>query len=223
MSDAPAGQNNQPETISKSEFDKVQAQNAELAKNLEGLKSQLLDTEYLSYLESKKNRQTPSAPGAGQGQNNGNIPLSQMTIGQLQQLIAAQLNQTLEATMKPVYGRINELGARQELEDVRGKYADFGEFQDKVVAILEGTPNTELSIEQAYLIAKASAINTQADDDTDKGEQDKQTVHVHGNEKPGGTVPLDGESAQRHKDPQSAASAAWEEVRKRHGLTGDTI
>lgn len=219
MSEIPAA--NQPETISKAEFDKINVQNAELAKNLESMKGQLLDTEYLNYLADKKAK--GNAPAQQTIPNNGNVAVGTLTLAQLQQFINTQLGQGFQEVMKPVYGKLNEIGARQELDDVRSKYADFGDYQQKVVAILEGVPNTELSIEQAYLIAKANAANEAEAAANEQTPPAEKSSGNGGNEKPGGTVPLAGESAQRHKDSASAAAAAWQEVRTRHGLTGDTI
>lgn len=214
----------QTDTVPKAELDSLKTQHAETLKNLEALKGQLLDTDYLQYLESKKapNRPAAAAPQAGVTDPN-RLVISNMTLAQLQQVIGMQLNQTLEQAMKPIYGRLNEVGAKQELDEVRAKFEDFPEYSEKVVAILEGTPNTELTIEQAYLIAKAGAINeAEASAAGTDGQQQEQTG-VKPNEKPGGTVPLAGETAQRFKNPTEAATAAWHEVRQKYGLSGDTI
>lgn len=207
-----ASPNNEP-TISKNEFEKVQATNVQLARDLDTLKGQLLDTEYLSYLEAKKVNKTVGNTAVAP---NGNTSINGLTLAQLQQVIAQQVGQTLQDVMKPVYGKINEIQAKQEVEDVRLRYADFDEFKDKVVSILESAPNTELSIEQAYLQAKGLKANEVI-------EPVKEETAPVSNEKPGGTVPLTGESAQRHKDPQAAGVAAWNEVRGKYGLSGDTI
>lgn len=210
-----SGQTNEL-TVPKSELDKIQASNTELSRNLETLKNQLLDTEYLQYLEAKKGRTTSSNANSTNTPNvNSNI--GSLTLAQLQQVVAQQIGQAMETTMKPVYGRINEMSAKLEVEDVRARYQDFDEFKDQVVQILESTPNTELSIEQAYKIAKADKMATPA------AEPEKEVKAPTGNEKPGGTVPLAGESAQRHKDSNAAGQAAWNEVRGKYGLHGDTI
>lgn len=209
----------QENTVSKTDFDKVSSQNAELSKSLESLKGQLLDTDYLSYLENKKaGKVVPPQTGA---QNNTNVSVANLTLGQLQQVIAAQMGQTLNDFGKPIYERLNAIGAQQEVEHIRSKYADFDDFRDQTVAILESTPNTELNIEQAYLIAKASAANNAPSEEV--ASEGKASESTKGNEKPGGTVPLPGESAKRFKDPQDAGSQAWAEVRSKYGLTGDTI
>lgn len=214
------GQNNEP-TVSKIELDKVTAQNAVLSKDLESLKGQLLDQDYLQYLESKKAGRAPAARSVNAPDANSSI--SNLTLAQLQQVVASQIGQALETTMKPIYGRINELGAKQEVEDVKARYADFDQFKDQVVSILEGTPNTELTIEQAYKIAKGDAAQKSLDDAAAKAAKGEGKEAKGGNEKPGGTVPLEGESAQRHKDPKAAGTAAWNEVRGKYGLSGDTI
>lgn len=205
---------NQPitETVSKNEFEKVQATNVQLARDLESLKGQLLSTEYLSYLEEKKVNRTPVATNS-----NVNANIAGLTLAQLQQVIAQQVGQTLQDVMKPIYGRMTVVESKQEVEDARARFDDFDEYKDKIVSILESTPNTELSIEQAYLQAKGMAAN---ETPTETSREERAPV---GNEKPGGTVPLSGESAQRHKDPQAAGQAAWNEVRGKYGLSGDTI
>lgn len=211
--------NNEP-TVSKTDFDKVNAQNAQLSKDLEGLKNQLLDTDYLNYLESRKQGAKPQAAANNPGANTN---IANLTLAQLQQVIAAQLGQTLNEFGKPIYERLNAVSAAQEVDAVRGKYADFDDFRDQTVAVLESTPNTELSIEQAYLIAKANAMNEAGGGQEGQEGQPQQSQEVKSNEKPGGTVPLPGETAERFKDPQSAGTAAWNQVRQKYGLTGDTI
>lgn len=207
-------------TVSKADFDKLASQNADLSKSLDGLKGQLLDTDYLSYLESKKaGAAKPAVPASG---NPNNLSVASLTLEQLQQVIAAQVGHAFNEFGKPIFARLNNLDARQEVETVREKYADFEEFKDQVVSILESTPNTELNIEQAYLIAKANAIN--AGEASANGEREqKEEKAPQGGEKPGGTVPLPGETAHRFKNPEEAGAKAWAEVRERHGLTGDTI
>ncbi len=212
---AQTGQTNET-TVPKSELDRIQASNTELTKNLETLKNQLLDTEYLQYLEAKKGR-TTSSNATSTNIPNVNSNIGSLTLAQLQQVVAQQIGQAMETTMKPVYGRINEMSAKLEVEDVRSRYSDFDDFKDQVVSILESTPNTELSIEQAYKIAKADKLGEPA---AAPAQEEKKPT---GNEKPGGTVPLAGESAQRHKDSNAAGQAAWNEVRGKYGLAGDTI
>ena len=222
MAETPNQPNDQQPT--KAEVDSLNAKNADLTKSLDQLKGQLLDTDYLSYLEAKKAQANMPAPQ--QGAPNVNASIANLTLGQLQQVIAAQLNQGLSEWGKPIYERLNAVSAAQEVEAIRGKYGDFDDFRDKTVAILESTPNTELNIEQAYLIAKANWVNEQGTQNQgNEGNQgnSQQQQAPQGGEKPGGTVPLPGETAQRFKDPQSAGQAAWAEVRQKHGLTSDTI
>jgi len=226
MAETAAGQQNQENQVSKTEFDALNAKNAELSRTLDQLKGQLLDTDYLSYLEAKKAQGTK--PQQPTGQPNANASIANLTLGQLQQVIAAQLNQGFSEWGKPIYERLNAVSAAQEVEAVRGKYGDFDDFRDQTVAVLESTPNTELNIEQAYLIAKANWANDQAaqnngDRQNGQGNQQQQQQAPQGGEKPGGTVPLPGETAQRFKNPTDAGNAAWNEVRQRHGLTSDTI
>lgn len=201
---------NQTETVPKTEFDQLQSKASEATRTMEALKDQLLAPEYLSYLESRKApKPAVTAPGAA-------VSLANMTLEQLQSMLQQGIAATVQEALKPLTTRLNDVQVKQELAEVIERHDDFPKFREKVVEILQTSTN-ELTIEQAYLMAKAQApvippaVNTPA------------VKAPSSNERPSANVPLDGESVNKYKNPDAAGTAAWSEVAAKHGLSGDTI
>lgn len=203
-----------PETVSKNEFDKVVAQAAEKDRSLETLKSQLLDPEYISYLESKNQAKTKTTSLIPQTVN-----LASLSLDQLRQLIREEGQEVINKSIAPIAGRLTEVQATLEANAVRAKYSDFNDYADKIVGILE---NSNVTIEQAYLMARAGRTLEQetAAAKTPKAEDKPQPK---GSEKPGTTVPLEGDTIGKFKNETEAGMAAWSAIQKKHGLSGDTI
>lgn len=208
VQDAPTPNN---DLVPKADFDRVRVQADEATKGLESLKAQLLDPNYLEYLEHKNaGGQKPAAPTRPAN-------LNSMSIDDLQKLIADSSMNAVRAALNPVYTRLNEVQAKLELEDVRTKYADFDKHSDAVTGILQTSPN-ELTIEQAYIIAKANAP-AEAPKEAPKTPAKAPVA----SEKPGTTVPLSNDTVTSFKNPAQAGMAAWSEVAAKHGISGDTI
>lgn len=213
------GQNNTP-TVPKADFDRLQAQVAEGNRTLENLRSELTSPEYIEYRASK-NR--PPAPATNNGQP---VTLGNMSLEQLQQMMVQSVGATVQTVLKPILERIDNLDAQQELDIVMRKYEDFEDVRDQVANILN-TAKNELTIEQAYLMAKAQQP---------AGEENQQQAPAagqkgapagrpapQGNERPSSNVPVEGDTIKKYKDANDAGQAAWNEVAARHGLQGDKI
>jgi len=200
-----------PETVSKQEFDRLAASAAEKDRSLETLKSQLLDPEYISYLESKN--QAKARPTT----INSNVNLSNMSLDQLRQLIREEGESVVKQAIAPIAGSLTEVRATLEANAVRAKYPDFNTYADKVVSILE---NSDVTIEQAYLMARGGKV-IEADTSTKKEVETPKAPTR--SEKPGTTVPLEGDTITKFKNETEAGMAAWNAIAKKHGISGDTI
>jgi hypothetical protein len=202
--------------VPKGEFEKLQADASEARKGLESLKSQLLDADYLSYLESKRQNSQPQAKPTS---DLSNINLKNLDMQGLINLINQHslnaIQQVVGPQIQALHGRLTDVQAVLELDNVRSRYEDFDDYQQDIVGILERAQN-DLSIEQAYLQAKGINPN--------KAQvESAQTVQPARSERPGTFVPLDGETIKTFKNSDEAARAAASEVLARHGLSGDTI
>ena len=94
-----------------------------------------------------------------------------------------------------------------ELQEVVKSHDDFEDYRDTVREILESSP-TPLTIEQAYLIAKAGKATPAEETDADKTKKAKS-----GTEKPGGGLPRDSITPKTFgKDKNAAASDDWDTV-----------
>lgn len=202
-----------PETVSKQEFDRLASQAAEKDRSLEALKSQLLDPEYISYLETKNQAKTrPSTTMANQA-----INLSNMSLDQLRSLIREEGEAVIKQTIAPLAGRLTEVQATLEANAVRAKYSDFNQYADKVVSILE---NSDVTIEQAYLMARAGKV---IEAETSAKKEPETPKSPTRSEKPGTTVPLEGDTITKFKNETDAGMAAWAAIQKKHGISGDTL
>lgn len=207
--------------VPKTEFDKIQAQASASQQGLETLKSQLLDRDYLDYLEARKNgNQRPAAPQSALT----NVDLKNLDMAGLVELIQkhtlAVVTQSVGPKLHAMRGTLTDVQAFIELDQVRGKYEDFDTYSKDVTSILERTQN-DLTIEQAYLMAKAQA--PLADAGEDKTGAAKPTGAGSRSERPTNVIPLDGETVKTFKDANAAGQAAASEVLARHGLSGDTL
>jgi len=201
----------QPETVPKTEFERVQNEARESNQGLDALKSQLLSQDYLDYLESKKVPVTKAATT-----DLSKVQVSQLSLAELTAYIDQRTQAVANEVNKPHLTRISNVEAKIELAEVKEKYADFKDLQPKVVDILQNSSN-DLTIEQAYLLAKA-----QAPAPAEKKEQ-AATPAAKPNERPGGTLPVAGDTLNKFKDSSSAGNAAWAAVAAKHGISGDTI
>jgi len=198
------------ETVPKAEFEQLKSKAEETTRTMEDLRNKLLDPEYISYLETK-NKPKPALPGTTP------VNLQSMTLEQLQGLIATGVATSVQDALKPINQRLGQVQIRQELDDVKARHTDFDDHKDKIVEILNGSDN-ELTIEQAYLLAKA-----QVGEATPKPKETPPAKPAQGNEKPSSRVPVEGDTIKTFKDPHAAAQAAWAEVSAKHGLSGDKI
>jgi hypothetical protein len=203
-------QTNPEPTVSKAEFDRLASQVSEKERSLETLKQQLLSPEYITFLESQ------NAPKTRTNITNQAINLSNMSLDQLRALVREEGEAVVKQAIAPFAGRLTEVQATLEANAVRAKYADFNDYAPKVVEILE---NSDVTIEQAYLMAKGrTGIEKE---NSPKREESKKTPPV--SEKPGNTVPLEGDTITKFKNETEAGMAAWSAIAKKHGLSGDTI
>lgn len=198
--------------VPKEQFVQAQQQNAEASKNLEALKNQLLDKDYLEFLESKR-APAKGAPAATLQ----SVDLKNLDMQGLVKLIQEHTLETVTKAVGPqlqkITGAITDVQAVIELDQARQKYEDFDKYSKEISSILEHSQN-ELTIAQAYLMAKAQAPA--------ENKEEKKTPPKF-SERPGSTVPLDGDTIKTFKNSTEAATSAWNTVAAKHGLSGDTI
>ncbi len=209
MADAP---NATPvETVPKTEFERVQTEAREAKSGLEAIRGQLLSQDYLDYVAAKS---APKAPIATPDK-----PVTALTLAELTTLIDQKSRETALGIIKPATERLSQLELREELRSVEAKYGDFEAMRTKVVEKLNSAQN-DLTIEQAYLLAKAESGQAVvlATKPTEKPAPKAPT-----SEKPGGILPISGEVTTEFKTPSAAGNAAWASIAAKHGISGDVI
>lgn len=201
----------QPETVPKTEFDRVTAEAKDAKQGLEAVRNQLLSQDYLDYLAAKNAK--PAAPAAATLPTN----LGAMTLAELTAYIDKRTVELVNPTITNIQTVLKDVQVKQELEEVRERHDDFETLRPKIVEILSSAAN-DLTIEQAYYMAKAQAPAKAATPPAPAA-----TPPQKGNERPGGTLPVSGDTLPKFKDGKDAGQAAWASVAAKHGILGDTI
>lgn len=194
--------------VPKGDYEKAQAtsktETEKLKSELEQAKMSLLDPEYISYLEAKKAKIEQGgkfeAP-AGELEKMSPKELLQTAITKAVELVEAKTDsrfRRLEQSMSDTLGFL-------ELQVVEKKHPDFGDYRDEVVKLL-GDPKSQLTIEQAYLIAKAAKPAKEG-----TSEKSEATKKPSG-EKPTGSRPAESFQAKDFNNKSDAALDAWDQI-----------
>ena len=192
-------------TIAKEDHDKVVAElnsqkdkNSAVEKELITAKSELLDPEYISFLEEKGKAKTEIMAG---GDDLEKLSRKEF-VNFLEVGLKNYLNDFSNKTLHPVKASIQELIAREEVRRCEKVYTDFDEYRQDMIEVVK--KDDGVNIEQAYKIAKANRK-------IDKDDKEKQDAINSSKEKPGG---ISGGSAQTKEfaNKDTAADDAWDSV-----------
>ena len=233
MSEQQGVQNGQTNdnTVSKADIQKMSADNATLKSTLESLQAQLTDPDYVSYVEGKRNSQNNQNQQT-QAPNMQNADLSKLTVAQFQQFLAHQQQEFAKVAINPQLQAMNQtitnLAVKLELQDAESTYDDFNDYRTAIYNILS-TSGNELTIDQAYHIARSNRPPVEGEGTTtveavkpiQLSNQPYQTRSS--SEKPGTTIPVDGDGARKFATKEAAALDAWSQVSAKFGISGDTI
>jgi hypothetical protein len=163
-----------------------------LKSQLEQANMSLLDPDFIQYKESKQSKNLKAEAGKlADKLKDGSLTPEAIT--------------AIEERINRISLAVENLLAVQELNGVKDKYSDFESFRDKTKAILESS-STPLTIEQAYLLAKAQEIKIE------KTPEEKFRSARSGTEKPGSGIAGEGTEPAKFKDKVSAADDAWDKV-----------
>ena len=207
----------------KSSIEKLQS-------DLESVKTQLLDPDYLEYLESKKNSAIKKTSASAEVKD----ALSALTSDEIERLPKARLLELAEKrisekltgdlrnefskTLAGLQTTVQNLVYERELAETKLKYSDFTNYEKEIRDILT-RPGASYTYEDAYLLAKAQ-----------KGESTKEapktpikTEKRSGSEKPSATALATDFEQKDYKDEKEAGNAALASIRAKYGLEGDTI
>ncbi len=221
----------QPQNVTREEHTKaVEAKDAEISKirgEFETMRNQLINPDYIAYLNNKNKKPTDekvtTAIGELTSEEIESLPKARLlklaeerTGEKITKTLTAQFNSQIEN----LRGTVEELIIKEELREVQGKYADFNDYRVDVKKILESSTN-ELTIEQAYKIAKATRPPKEEEKAPEKKE--KSAEQSKGSEKPTGSVPFNDLEKKEFKNEKEAGQAALEELRKKYPNLGDTL
>lgn len=191
------------EFIPKTELEKVQNESKQaietMQRQVEEAKTQLLSQEYLEFISNKKMGKDKESEGS---KNESGEEVKQLRT-QLAELRAAQA----------------EIAAAQELDHVIKSHADFEDYRKDVQKILETSKN-DLTIEQAYLMAKGQKEpGKESEEDKEKNKKKES----FSNEKPGGIYPPSKDSEKKFKSELDAGIDAANTVLAKYNISGGVI
>lgn len=191
----------QQEVVSKTEYETAlktaQEQQVKFKEEIDKLKMQLLDNDYLEYKEKKAAASTKekSLPKTGNEQED-----LRAAIDAMQKRLDRQ-QQVQDALLADI-----------ELKELERTNPDYIEYKEDMIKIYEADPNTNLTLSQALAIAR------------DNKRSAAKTSSTNTNEKPSNSMP--GSSLNKSKSFKTdydAGQDAWEQIKAKHGLTSDVI
>jgi hypothetical protein len=196
-----AGQTPDPDKfVPKDNLVKLQSEYESLKKSLDDTKLQLLDTDYLEYLEAKKTKR--------------------MTQGDVDKAKAAGLPQAAVDIIEEMKGRLvrtetvlQNVAAVLELQQIEKQHPDFDVYRADVQKLLESDKTGTITFEQAYWQAKGQ------DPAKASAKGDKP---ANSNEKPGSYLP-GGNTQKTFANSYEASQDAINQVRTKYGIVGDII
>jgi hypothetical protein len=218
--------------VPKEEYEAQKSNLEKLQGDLERVKGQLLDPEYLEYLESKKNAEVKKTTASTEVKD----ALGTLTADEIERLPKARLLEIAEKRISEkltgeLRGEFNKalsglqttvqnLIYERELAMTKANYPDFDKYEKEIRNLLS-QPGSNLSYEQAYKLARYEKGDATPDNGKPKpaGKMEKRSS----GEKPSSTAPASDFEQKDYKDEKEASNAALASVRAKYGLEGDTL
>lgn len=199
----------------------------QLKADLEKTKLELLSPEYLEFQETKRNKATPSVKAKvsellgtlkpEEIESLSKRDLLEIAVARTSEKLTAELGKEFGARLAKLTDHMSGLTMYVELDRTKKAHSDFDDYKDDIDKILEKA-DRDLTFEEAYLQAKGAKASL-----PDKKDEKKEESKPKGSEKPGGATPPDGALPQKFKDADAAGRAAFETVKAKYGITGDSI
>ena len=215
-----------PEAIDMSKYvpkDQVESLQADLEK----AKLDLLSPEYIEFLEAKKlgkdkvlTSKVSALLGELKPEEIESLPkvrLLQLAVERAKEELTPAIRKEFNDQLTALSNYVGNLGAYIEVQDIRNRHKDFDEYADDISKLFEKATK-ELTYEEAYLMAKGARQTKEPE-----GEKKEEKPKPKGSEKPGGTTPPANLTEKKFKSDYDAGLDAWEQVKTKHGITGDTI
>lgn len=190
--------------VPKEEHVKAVSELGSLKKALDDASSKLTSEEYISFLESRKAKASEEVKLAKES-------------------LTPDLRKALEEVTTRMQNQENvlyELLADREVALCEKNNPDFEAHRDEVAKILDDAAKNKenISVQRALEIARGR------NPEKSKAEQKAEKKESKSSEKPNTTIPSNATTSSKdYKDPLAAGVAAWEEVKQKHGISGDTI
>lgn len=197
--------------VPKTELDKITAEHEKTKKELDEARLVTLSPEYLEFQEYKqgKGKRPPADDDKGKATEVDGTELESMSRKKFATLITDNVVKNIMAELEPHVKKLNatsqmaeKLAAQMEVNKCAAKYKDFWDFKDDMYKLVNA--NTNLSVEEAYKLAKQNKKIA-------KDEDEAKAAAAAASEKPGGTaastaIPKD------FKTTQEANDDAWGKV-----------
>lgn len=204
----------------KAALDKMQAMVDKLPENIQaGFSAALSD---LAKQQAAAAEAAKAAASDDDDDDDGEVDLERMDRSQFAKWMTGQMIKEVNKVLKPVSQQLETTSKeaeqdklRAEVQKMRDKYPDFDEFKPEMQVILKDNPG--IKIESLYKLAKVN--NPEKVAELEKADQEKNPNKGEEKAKFLGLLPTSTNSADDDEDagnmdPDSAATAAWEEAFK---------
>lgn len=219
-SEAGKGEQAKEEMVSKADFEKIQSQLSETTKQTDKLrkerdeaKLEVLNPEYLTWLEQKEKtgtttRETTAKAADSLGIDEATLEgmsrkeFLKLAVGATAQHLAKHMGPAFDKEIKSIKSTVSDITANLEVKEAEKKYPDFWDYKDQMIDLTKR--NDGLRIEDAYKIAKQNIK-------LEKDAQEKAEALRAQSEKPGG-VAKTSTTPKEFKDSSEASEDAWSRI-----------
>lgn len=215
--------------VPKEEYEAQKSSLEKLQSDLERVKGQLLDPEYLEYLESKKDKAIKKTDASSEVKD----ALSTLTTDEIERLpksrllelaerritdkLTASMRDEFRQTLSGLQTQVQNLIYERELNETKVKYPDFVSYEKEIREILS-RPGATYTYEDAYILAKA-----QKGDSAPAAKPAVKSEKRSSGEKPSSTAPAADFEQKDYKDSTEASNAALSAIRAKYNLEGDSL
>jgi hypothetical protein len=225
-----AGQNapDPSKFVPKEDYEAQKSSLEKLQSDLERVKGQLLDPEYLEYLESKKDAAVRKSSASTEVKD----ALGTLTADEIERLpkarlldlaekriaekLTGELREEFRKTVSGLQTTVQNLVFERELTETKVKHPDFDTYEKEIRDILS-RPGSNYTYEDAYFLAKAQKGDSAPPKPAAKTEKRSSS------EKPSATAPATDFEQKDYKNAKEASEAALATVRAKYGLEGDIL
>lgn len=179
--------------VPKADYEQAKGELTSLQSEINKVKSQLLDADYIEFKTKKAQAQTAQPAQSTQDQP---------------QLLDPRIDQLAE--------ELSMLRLKLEWNETEKKYPDLNQYKDKIAALYSKTGNNMLSYEDALKLVKVA-------EEEAKPVEKRAAKAAFSSEKPSGSIPFQAVEQRVFKTTEEANAATVNQLRDKYPGLGDHL